>query len=299
MAKNKPAAVRRIAKFDGLYGERGTQPDAEYLFSELLETRSRDFDWDIPPHIHPRLYQVFFVKNGTFTFYEASGRQQVESPCLLLIPPTWLHGFSYEANTTGRILTVSDKLVESLFPGSEILVPMLGKVQCLTTFPEPHSPKRLQALIETIDEELFNSQAEKRLMLYACLQQLFLIIYRLWQKAEAVGTEPNDKSLVYFRKVQQRIREVGTTHGVAQLAGELLITPVHLNRICRAIAGKSASALLQEHILEEARKYLTYTSYTVSEIAYLLNFEYPNYFARFFRKHTGLSPKQFRKGKRT
>ena len=51
---------------------------------------------------------------------------------------------------------------------------------------------------------------------------------------------------------------------------------------------------MQEHLLDEARKYLTYTSYSVSEIAYLLKFEYPNYFARFFKKHTGLSPTEFR-----
>jgi AraC family transcriptional regulator, transcriptional activator of pobA len=80
------------------------------------------------------------------------------------------------------------------------------------------------------------------------------------------------------------------------LADELAITPVPLNRICRLVAGKSASQLMQDHILDEACQYLTYTSYSVSEIAYLLHFEYPNYFARFFRKHTGTFPTEFRKG---
>ncbi|RYF69406.1 MAG: AraC family transcriptional regulator [Cytophagaceae bacterium] len=85
-----------------------------------------------------------------------------------------------------------------------------------------------------------------------------------------------------------------STYSIVQLADELAITPVHLNRICQAIAGKSASQLVQEHVLSEACKYLIYFSYSLSEIAYLLHFEYPNYFARFFRKHTGLSPTEFR-----
>jgi len=33
-------AVQRITQFDGLYGQSDARPDAEYLFSELLETRS-------------------------------------------------------------------------------------------------------------------------------------------------------------------------------------------------------------------------------------------------------------------
>ena len=44
----------------------------------------------------------------------------------------------------------------------------------------------------------------------------------------------------------------------------------------------------------EATIFLQYTTYSVSEIAYLLHFEYPNYFARFFRNHTGFSPTEFR-----
>lgn len=131
-------------------------------------------------------------------------------------------------------------------------------------------------------------------MLHLSLQRLFIVLYRLWQQNEAVQDSTNSLRIQHFRQFQHRVRQVGTTHNIAQLASELAITPVHLNRICRAIAGKSASQLVQEHILDEARKYLTYTSYSVSEVAYLLHFKYPNYFAKFFRKHTGLSPTEFR-----
>jgi len=284
----------QINHFDHLYGEKKVQPDAKYIFSELLETRSNSFGWNISPHIHPRLYQLFFVEKGSFRFYEASKEKQLEGPCLILIPPTFLHGFIYDSNAVGRILSLSDTIVESLLSESNILTPMLGSLQILNIFEEFCSPQRIKTLIETIDEELFSRYSEKQIMLNICLEQLFLVIYRLWQKNESATAESDHISLTYFRKFQHRIRQVGQTKTIIQLAEELSITPVHLNRICRSIADKSAGQLVQEYLLEEASKYLAYTSYSISEIAYLLNFEYPNYFARFFKKHTGMSPKQFR-----
>lgn len=291
--------MQRITQYDGLYGEAGAdvsdrRSDAEYLFSELLETRSRSFDWIIQPHVHARLYQIFFIKTGQFEFQEATGKRQLTGPCLLLIPPTALHGFVYNSNVRGRILTLSDALVDTLFPNGSSLTTMLGTRQCLTTFQEPNSVGRISKLIEVIDEELFDDQPEKRFMLHCCLQQFFLVIYRLWQQNEETESQQNNLSLQYFRKFQQRVRQVGTTYTITQLADDMAISPVHLNRICQSVIGKSASQLVQDYILDEARKYLTYTTYSVSEIAYLLHFGYPNYFARFFRKHTGLSPTEFR-----
>ena len=311
--------MKRITQFDGLYGEaaaetsgpplrevpvrrRGLpdrQPTGEYLFSELLETRSRTFDWVIQPHIHARLFQLFFVESGGVEFQEATQKRQLTGPVVLLIPPTALHGFVYTPDVKGRILTLSDALLDTLFPNTSSLTPMLGSVQRIQVFEEPYSAQAVGQLISQIDEELFSDQPEGRTMLHLGLQRLFIVLYRLWQQNETVQNSPNSLSVQYFRRFQHRVRQAGTTLSIARLADELAITPVHLNRICQTIAGKSASQLVQEHMLNEARKYLTYTSYSVSEIAYLLHFEYPNYFARFFRKHTGLSPTEFREGQRT
>ncbi|WP_324680327.1 helix-turn-helix domain-containing protein [Hymenobacter sp. GOD-10R] len=288
--------VKGFSQFDGLYGQTQAQIDAEYLFSELLETRSRSFNWVIQPHLHARLFQVFLVETGHVTFQEATRQRHLTAPVLLLIPPNALHGFRYSSNATGRILTLSKALVDSLFSNSSLLSPLLGAVQCLTSFEEPYSAGRVGTLLKEIDQELFDNQPEKRLMLRVCLQRLFLVLFRIWQQHEVMGVTPNTQALRYFRQFQQRVRQAGTTHGVAQFAGELAITPGHLNRICQEVAGQSASLLVQEHILDEARKYLIYTNYSVSEIAYLLHFKYPNYFAKFFRKHMGLTPTDYREG---
>jgi AraC family transcriptional activator of pobA len=289
----------RITQFDGLYGEANANPGGEYLFSERLETRSRSFDWVIEPHIHARLFQVFFLETGSVDFSEATRKRRLTGPVLLLIPPTALHGFVYTPDARGRILTLSEALLDALVPPSSALTPMLQAVQCLQVFDEPYPAAAVGELLAQIDDELFGDQPEKRAMLHLSLQRLFIVFYRLWRRSEAEPDSPNSLSARYFRRFQQRVRQVGITHGIAQLADELAITPVHLNRVCRAVAGKSASQLVQEHRLDEARKYLTYTSYSVSEIAYLLKFEYPNYFARFFKKHTGLSPTEFRERQST
>lgn len=293
--------MQRITQYDGLYGEAsadtpGHRPNAEYLFSELLETRSRSFDWIIQPHNHARLFQLFFIETGQFEFQEATRKRQLSGPCLLLIPSTTLHGFMYSADVRGRIITLSDALVDSLFPKGSPVTIMLGSLQCIATFDDTYPAGRIEELLKAIDEELFDNQPEKQLMLHVYLQQFFLATYRLWQQNKETEPQVTSLSVQYFRRFQQLVRQVGTTHTVTQLADELAMSPVHLNRICQAVAGKSAGQLVQEHILDEARKLLTYTTYSVSEIAYLLHFEYPNYFAKFFRKHTGLSPTEFRGG---
>jgi AraC family transcriptional regulator, transcriptional activator of pobA len=81
---------------------------------------------------------------------------------------------------------------------------------------------------------------------------------------------------------------------VSDYAEALSVTPTHLNRVTRAATGDTASHLIRNRMIREARRNLVYTNLPVSTIAYTLGFGDPAYFSRVYAAATGLSPRAFR-----
>jgi len=78
-------------------------------------------------------------------------------------------------------------------------------------------------------------------------------------------------------------------------ANKLHVTSNYLSDIIRHHSGESALTIIHDFVIEEAKKQLTTSKLTVSEISYKLGFEYPNYFSRLFKRKTKLSPTEYRK----
>ena len=72
------------------------------------------------------------------------------------------------------------------------------------------------------------------------------------------------------------------------------MTPTHLSRIARAATGHSASRVIVNRVVREARRNLVYTNMPISTIAYALGFKDPAYFSRVYATATGFSPRAFR-----
>ena len=85
-----------------------------------------------------------------------------------------------------------------------------------------------------------------------------------------------------------------TPKPIATYARELGVTPTHLTRACNATSGRSASSILMERRLYEARRLLAETKKPVKSIAKELGFSTPAYFTRMFHAQTGQTPTQFR-----
>ena len=64
--------------------------------------------------------------------------------------------------------------------------------------------------------------------------------------------------------------------------------------IVKKANGKSASELIAEQVLLEAKRYLIHTDNTVSEIACSLVFAGSSHFVKHFKKSTGETPQTFR-----
>lgn len=79
-----------------------------------------------------------------------------------------------------------------------------------------------------------------------------------------------------------------------EFAALLYITPNYLNALCNEKLGASAGELIRRRVLLEAKRLLATRNFTVSEIAYALNFNDNSYFSKFFKKIEGMTPEEFR-----
>jgi len=82
---------------------------------------------------------------------------------------------------------------------------------------------------------------------------------------------------------------------VADYAQKLGITPTHLTRVCREVCGKTASNLLHERVINEARRLLEDTDQPIRNIAQDLGFGSAAYFTRAFGQRIGITPSAARR----
>lgn len=78
--------TKTITNYEGLYGDEYGKYSLEYIFLELIATRSQSFDWTIKPHIHTQLFQVFIVEKGQVGFQENTLERQIQAPCIFIVP---------------------------------------------------------------------------------------------------------------------------------------------------------------------------------------------------------------------
>lgn len=81
---------------------------------------------------------------------------------------------------------------------------------------------------------------------------------------------------------------------VKDLAEQVFLSPGYLSDLLKKETGKSAQDHIHFYLIEEAKNLLLGTDKTASEIAYVLGFEYPQYFNKLFKQKTGITPVAFR-----
>lgn len=133
----------------------------------------------------------------------------------------------------------------------------------------------------------------------AWLQILLLQCRRIYaERGETVQTSATTTQHIALVKHFQALIEANLRlpqyKTIAEFADALAVHPNHLNALCKQMAGKTASELLQERIITEAKILLKSAQISQKEIAYQLGFDTPNYFSAYFKKHTGVSPSAFR-----
>lgn len=102
---------------------------------------------------------------------------------------------------------------------------------------------------------------------------------------------------IFKEFLQLSIKEFRTHRDIKYYANILCITPKYLSTIIKEVSHNKASKWIELLVITEAKMLLRYSDMTIQEIAYNLNFPNPSFFGSYFKKYTGLTPGDYRKGK--
>lgn len=150
----------------------------------------------------------------------------------------------------------------------------------------------LQAMNQLFDLIMLESRsvADHSLLLKYTTAML-MHLHRFSQSGLSSLATGDSRMLKLFQLLEAHYKE---NRPAGFYAAEIGLTPKRVNEILRQKMGTTISGLLARLLLLEAKRELSHQQYSIKEIAYNLGFSDQSYFARFFRKHTGMAPEQFR-----
>lgn len=285
-----------ILQFRGLYGDQSQRGFPGFLFWEALEVRSKLYNWEIDEHVHQDILQIFWIQSGKGLIKSGKNKLPFQGPCILCIPANHLHGFSFQPDIQGEVLSISSDYVEKCLESEPQITQAIQEILVLEHANESPLFKQTVLSKDQFIQEWQEENEQKSLALKAYFLLLLTNIYRLYKLKSGNMLTENKASLNYFQQFKKQIKIHLTDHwSVPAYAKTLGISRIHLNRICLEISQTSAHQVIQNQMILEAKNYLLNSPYRISEIAYLLNFKDPAYFTRVFKNATGVTPREFLK----
>ena len=98
-----------------------------------------------------------------------------------------------------------------------------------------------------------------------------------------------------YKELQHLLKEnYMKERGVVFYAERLNLSPQHLSTVIRQVSRQRVSDVIANMVIIDAKAQLKSTHLKIKEIAASLNFPNLSYFGKYFKRHTGMSPQEYR-----
>lgn len=283
-----------------LYREKTDESGDFWIHCETIPERTHLHKWEISPHRHDSLFQIFLMTAGSGEIAGEDEPQRFIAPCAIFIPPGEVHGFSYSRDVDGLVMTARGDRLNSLAAADRQVAAFAASTRIV---PLPHDDADATYAIDCIErlhEELSGRSPCRLLLLEPLMTGAVVGLVRAGTTSDMAedGLDDRDRRRIEMLTtlIAAHFREHKPVSFYAQSLG---LSGAHLNRLARRETGLSVQGLIAMQILEAARRDLIFTPTPVQSIAYALGFSDPAYFNRFFRRRTGMTPGTFRNAERS
>ncbi|QMU26826.1 AraC family transcriptional regulator [Adhaeribacter radiodurans] len=250
------------------------------------------------PHKHD-FFIILLITQGTGTHTIDFKTYPVAPQTAFFLSPGQVHAWQLSADSAGYILFFNldfyrlqpDQLEVYRYPFFNMLLnrPLLA-------LPNEHLLPTT-TIIESMEQEYLQSDYKWQEVVRNYLTILLIRLHRAYLEQQPDPDVANASQSLWQQLDTFLEKHFKEHQPVSFYAEKLNITEKQLNEASKNTFGKTTSSLIQDRIILEARRLLIHSPLTITQIAAELGYFDNSYFGRFFKKHTGKTPEQFRQEK--
>ena len=268
----------------------------EFEIIDLSELYQNNFEQTTSPH-RLEFYQVLWFKKGTSKHWVDFNALDIEPNTLLFLNKNSVQRFDKKGYPKGKAILFTDNFfcktkTDTAYLKSSILFNDLFSIPKFKVESESFNlQKTLNLILAEFEQPKDDYQAD---ILRNHLKNFLLHSERERKNKDFIEIKKDNK-LHLVMQFKELLESNFIQHkNVTFYCEQMHITPKKLNSATTNVLEKPPKSIIIERILLEAKRMLVHTVKNTKEISFLLGFEEPTNFIKFFRKHLKTTPLSFR-----
>lgn len=249
------------------------------------------------PHKHS-YYEMCFFTGGTGEHEIDFVNHPIIAPSIHFIQPGQVHLIRRGDDYRGYLVIFSEEFYHLRFQNIEVIpgYPLVSKLENGPILSlDKNQYHDFYQLIDNIEKELTTKDSDSEEIIISYLKIFFLKLRQNFSRLISMQNQTGgtfQKTVYTFNQLVDKYHnQIHHVKEYAEIMGE---SPVQINRAIKQVTGKTASDIIMERLILEAKRLLLFSDLSNKEVAYQLNYDDPSYFTRIFRKKTGFTPSGFR-----
>ena len=246
-------------------------------------------------------FVILFCSKGSGTFTSNLTRHTLtENSIFVHLPGSIIQAESTEEIALHAVIC-EEEFIRRINIDIKNMMPLFLKFvenPALTLTPE--ESRSMRGMIAQIERETRGPETHFSFdivsgLIAATIYKVGDIMYHYLAEHPEGQNNSHNRAEEYFKQFTHLLGEhFREERSVGFYARQLCITPKYLTTLIKRISGQSVSEWIDNYVILEAKTLLKYSTMSIQEIAYYLNFPNQSFFGSYFKRNTGMSPSQYK-----
>lgn len=253
-------------------------------------------DFNIHAFHRPQFNMILFIEEGTGMHFIDFQTCHYESGDMIFVAANQVHAFDIDRKTKAlMILFTTEFLMNGLIHrevrSTNNLIRNTIKNPILRNYTKTNTIKQLFHMIE--EEYNDKNEQNKNEIIRHLFSALCIKLNSL--NDNNLGENANTEWQRVMNSLDKAIEDgLFKCRDAGKYANKIRCSYKHLNTICKSMTGQTAKQYIDFFVTLEIKRFLATTGMNVRELCEVFDFDEETNFVKYFKKHTGISPKKFR-----